>query len=424
MEHRDLSRGGALWGTSLMTLNTVLGAGFGFIFWIVAARSLSVETIGVGATEIALLSLLGFVGRAGADVVILKHRRGRGTNPVERMGLFIALGTTVLVSLLSLSLFPPAFRGAVGFPDIASPAAGWLVAGAAAFAAITTFDALFLGRREFGSMTIQALLWGLGRLSGLFIFSGPHALLAAWAGGTILAASGSAVLSGLLRSSQQREPYRKRLTLWATWRLSIVLHVGTIGMVAPLLAYRPMMLAGASAESAALFQVAATVAIVPMSFARALGLNALASTEDRPLTQIRSAAAIWPLAVLYLLATVGTAIAGPVVLPVFGEAYGAALVAAVFLVAAGFPSALGHLALARTRRSPYPLVGSIIALVGGTITVMMGLALLQMWERSASAAAVGYLMGQLVTATLLVMLLRWKPMQGSLEHLTPERASL
>jgi O-antigen/teichoic acid export membrane protein len=88
-------------------LATVAAALFGFVFWILIARSFNTSTVGLATTLIASSSLISLLGLAGFDTVFIRFlAKSKRKNDQINSGLLITAIVTIIVSVLFCLLIP------------------------------------------------------------------------------------------------------------------------------------------------------------------------------------------------------------------------------------------------------------------------------------------------------------------------------
>src|SRR5258708_658880 len=104
---------GTLKGNMLFTnsLNLILGSGvaaaFGFLFWIIIARSFKAETVGLATTLLSTSSLLSLLGLAGFDTVFVRFlAKSKQKNELINSGLLIAGFVSAIIAAMFCFLIP------------------------------------------------------------------------------------------------------------------------------------------------------------------------------------------------------------------------------------------------------------------------------------------------------------------------------
>lgn len=343
-----------------LTLNNVLGAATGVLFWLLLARlaHLGPDVIGVGYTIVALGTLVGVLAKGGFDtalVVKVPSASSAGGRALLAFGFAVAAGIAVVLTLAAATVA----LASGSLPEV--DALGWVLVGAIAVLMVLTWlqDAYFLavGQARLGFERNLALT--AGRLALPF----PVVLLAfaypvpvTW--GLALAAS---ALVGAIRVRRLPDragsaPARRPFLRSAARNVS-----GGAAEVLPGLLLAPLVLALQGPAAAAYFGMAWTAASLVFQVSGGIGRSALAQmVQAGPAgvaSAIRKGAAeqAWVVAPLALL----VALASKPLLGVFGSQYGAqgapvlALLCASTLVVA--PISL-YLAVLRSRDRSWGLV--------------------------------------------------------------------
>lgn len=305
-----------------LTLNNVLGAATGILFWLLLARvaGLGPSVIGIGYTIVALGILVATAAKGGFDTALLLKVPGTGSS--EGLGL-LSFASTVAAGV-ALVLTVAAAAVALGLQLLPGlDAFAWaLVGGIAVLLLVTWFqDAYFLALGH-ARMTFER---NLVLMAGRLLLPLPVVLLAlahpvplTWG----LALLASALAGGLrIHSFPHRvgsQVPRRVFLRTATRNIS-----GGAAEALPGLLLAPLVFALEGAEAAAYFGIAWTAAALVFQISAVIGRSALSQMaqngpQGRP-SAIRKGVAqhVWvvaPLAVLVAL------FAGPL-LGVFGAAY-------------------------------------------------------------------------------------------------------
>jgi O-antigen/teichoic acid export membrane protein len=171
-----------------------MGAGFGFVFWVIAARSFSSASVGVASAAVSAVMLLGVISMLGLGTLLIRELpRHPGREPV---GWIVAIPYLV-----------PALRSITAGP-IGVVA---VIAGVAAIAVGNVVDQALIGLLRSDLQLFRNAVLAAGRVAllALVVVLIPGAptqwILAAWAGAAV---ASLAVLAGwtLARSGMRRLP--------------------------------------------------------------------------------------------------------------------------------------------------------------------------------------------------------------------------
>ena len=86
------AHGDLLGNSTLVVLTVAANAALGFLFWIVAARCLTADAVGVAAAAISATTLIGTIGMFGMGTLLIASV---GTVSRQRAGRYIAAGITI-----------------------------------------------------------------------------------------------------------------------------------------------------------------------------------------------------------------------------------------------------------------------------------------------------------------------------------------
>lgn len=138
----------------LMALNTALTAGLGFVFWVIAARTLPVDAVGTGTAVVAVVMTIAGLGQLNlyqSAGVLLARAPGDGRAAAAKIwGLAVA---ATLAAALGVGLVTAVAEaiGAAGGPHLPAPLPV-VVACTVAWTAFAVKDALLIARRRTGAV--------------------------------------------------------------------------------------------------------------------------------------------------------------------------------------------------------------------------------------------------------------------------------
>jgi O-antigen/teichoic acid export membrane protein len=181
-------------GNSLFLIgNTLTGSGFGFLFWLVAARNFSGTQVGVGAAYVSALTFLTTVAEMGLGTALIRFAPALGSRQVSFINS--TLFATALSTLLIAGIF--AHFSPFWVPDLGTGGNSTLyvsvfVASTVAFSLGQLLDRVFVAfqvtqflfmRNFVANLLRLALVIGPVRLlgpAGLIVAIGGPALVTSW----------------------------------------------------------------------------------------------------------------------------------------------------------------------------------------------------------------------------------------------------
>lgn len=350
-----------------LTLNNVMGAATGFLFWLLLARlsGLSAGALGVGFTAVALGTVIGVVAKGGLDTAILQkvpgatRRHGGGL-----LALAFLVGATIAIALTTLAALASTLGGIL--PDLTL--AGWAFVAATACLLIVTWlqDAYFvaLGHARFSFE--RNLVLSVGRLLlpiPVIALALAHPIPLTWA-----LALGASALAGAARGRRLPERAGRHVPRREFLGSAARNVSGGAAEFLPGLLLTPLVLAIDGPEAAAYFGIAWTAAQLLFQISAAIGRSALAEMvrsgpSGRP-SAIRQGMVqhVW---IVAPMAVVG-ALFAPQFLAIFGRAFAqqgsaalAILCASIMFVA---PASL-YLAVLRSRPKSLALILFPVAMI-------------------------------------------------------------
>jgi O-antigen/teichoic acid export membrane protein len=172
--------------------STVVTAGLGYVFWIVAARAFTSREVGTGSAVISLCSTAALITYLGSSAMLIerlpaRERSSEWTTVLIRMCLATAVITAVVtVAAVPLLLTSPNYRSFFS----TAPAIITAVLGAAAWTLVNLLGAAFIAARRAGRLlSIQTLI-----SASKLVFILPLAAAGAGAMGLVEAWIASAIL--------------------------------------------------------------------------------------------------------------------------------------------------------------------------------------------------------------------------------------
>lgn len=313
---------------SLLTTQ-ILGAGFGFLFWVLAARTVPVEGVAAAGAAIAAMLLIATLANLGTGMLLMTELAG--VPDERRRGLIehalVGAGGVSAVLAVGFALVSPAygetFRHA--FPDLRNT--GLFVVGTVATTVGIVMDRAVLGLRRPGSQTVRNLIAATARfpvVAGLVVLGvrGSAALVTAWVVALLIAQCVQLRLLRLPKAAGGRSWSRMRDDVRRYFRTAITHHALNISLgLAP--QAMPLLAAGVLVPSSfASFTIAWTMcgALFVVPYAMAVTLLAVSSTDGGDLPG-RIRVTMRSGLTLATLGALGALLLGGVVLHAYGAGY-------------------------------------------------------------------------------------------------------
>ena len=359
-----------------LTLNDGIGAIFGLAFWILAARILPTQEVGLGIAMIGIGILLSTVASLGFTVALVRFVPGAGTRTGAFVGtgLSLTLGTSIAVSgvfLVGAPYWTPGLAGA-----LATPWQGLLFLGfVTGWTGFVVLDAAFVGvgaakrvlqRGVFANGLRLALLAAVGVSVGTALAIPAVYGVALWAG--ILLGVGIALRTrafGTIRWRVDRTVARD-MARYAMGNHAVTLLGATVGLLLPTIVLHEL-----GPDDAAYFYIAWQISNMLNLLPAAIQTSVLAESsrrEEKTREHTRTGL-LWTYALL-LPATAATFGLASVLLAIFQEGYTAATPLLQVLLLNGLVQAFNGAYSTRLRveRRLAPL----IALTAGFAAVALG----------------------------------------------------
>ncbi|HEV2029133.1 MAG TPA: oligosaccharide flippase family protein [Candidatus Dormibacteraeota bacterium] len=324
-------RGDSLLRNSLFIMTTtVVNSGFGFAFWVVAARLFPTEVVGVTAALMAAGTIIALLASLGVGATLIQslpeQRSSTGWSLTFWAGMVTAVATSLVIGC-GVFLVLPLVSG--DFSVLHRPAyAAVLAVGTVAMTVNAVLDYSFLAERAAGNMLSRNSAVAVGKLLAtllLTVVAGHNALalLGAWA---LAAAVGLGLGAGLLirRVNFLHLPRPSALARRALGLRSRLVGHQLVSMGAALLPYLLPLLVTArlSASDNAYFYTTWMMAGIFLIIAPAVSQSLFAEGAHSPhdvLVKARRALTI--IAVLIAPCILVILVMGGVLLSAFGPAY-------------------------------------------------------------------------------------------------------
>jgi O-antigen/teichoic acid export membrane protein len=401
-----------------LVANAGASALLGFLFWIVAARRFSAESLGVGAAIVSAATLAALVGKAGFDAAIIRYGPALGRRDLGRLLARATLATLVLTGVVSVCVLALAIEGVASLAALRAPAAALgFVLLAIGTGAAWVADAYFISEQAGAQVLARNLVFNLVKLAA------PLVMLAGLAEGAVPLAWGlglaaslawalAATLPRLARRPETGEapaPTPEMLG-YAARNYALNLSEFLPGLVFPVL-----VLSALGPAQNARFYLAWTVATVAFLASKAITQSSFAALvrAGPPAPALRKAFLLSALVLGPMMA--GLLLFGGAVLAVFGDHYsdGAELLRMLALSIVPVAVANVYLSYLKARRPALELT-LLPALTMAALLALTPLALARLGMLGVGAAwlAVQTLAG-LYAAIRLAVLLRRSPVDES-----------
>lgn len=264
----------------LLLLNGVLGAGFGFLFWLVAARTWPPAALGAGAAVVSAFTLAALLGKFGLDAALVRWVPRTAPDARRRLLLLALVASGALAALAAAGVL----LLAGGLPAL-GPLDTLLFVAFAAFTALGwVFDAYFAAERSSGRSVLRNLVFNVlkaGLPFAAFVRALELGLVVAWGAGVVASVAASAFLAlPLLARPRAVEAAPPRP--WEVWSYAARNYAVNVGEWLPTLALPLLVVALVGPEANARFYVAWTLASVGMFASRALAQSAFAELSHAP----------------------------------------------------------------------------------------------------------------------------------------------
>jgi len=386
-------------GSLLLLANTVGLAGFGFLFWTLAARGYSPGAVGWLAGVTAGVNLLAAIATLGLPNTVIRHL-ARTANAHELVTVSVTAVALVggALALLCLVLAAPLLPG--GGPDLGGSERGLLlvIALVVCTAVGGTVDAGLIATRAIGPLLIKNLVGSALKVAALLTLSrfGLAGLILAYGTGTIVSSALGAVAL-LRRLPRDRAKLGAIPTLRRHLSFSSGNYLGTVFGILPstVVPLEVLSISGSrqTAWFAVAFQLAGFINFIPSTAAQVTFAEA-----QRGALRKQLAKAIKAVYLLLLPAVAVALIAAPYLLHVFGSSYsdsatGCLRMLALSALVTGGNYLVDAALIARDRTSAYILMNAVNAVL---VLVVVGILL----PHGLTAGAAGWLIAQTLSLVI------------------------
>lgn len=395
-----------LFATSYLLLIASVGASaFGFVFWIVAARSLSQETFASAGAAIAAMTFVAGLSATGLAQVLVRFlpRSGAGTAAlIGRVYLSSGAiaGVVAVAAAATAGTWSPRLQtlfhdrlGALGF-----------VAGSIALAIFALQDGALTGIGQARWIPVENILYGVLRLALLALLAtGTLSVLVAWWLPALAAVGAVSALlfarlvpAHVLASAIERRPPAH------TVRFAAASWLGSSLGLAAATAVPILVINSVEARESAQFYAAWTVmtGLALVSISTSTSLTATGSRDQAQLREATRRAFGQAIALSAVAVAVTVALASPL-LGLFGPGYagGANVLRVLALSVIPFCVSMLGLSVARVREA----IGAIVLWEATLVTVALSLGAILVASNGSMGAAVAWLAAQSAAAVVALV---------------------
>ena len=309
-----------------LVMNAGVGAGLGFVFWMVAARLFAPEDLGWGAAVISAATLAALVGKAGFDAALIRYVPHVHARYARKLVLFGVAAAVLLTGLVCAAILALAGGGGVAsLSPLRTPvaAAGFLLL-AAGTSAAWILDSYYIAEQDARVTLLRNVAFHGVKLVvpfGVAVGLAAYAVPIAWAIG--LAASLVVALAFLPRRLARhaqvgtQRPSRSDVVVYSGKNYVLNLAEFLPGLLLPILVLETL-----GAEANAGFFLAWTVANVAFLASKAVAQSAFAALvrDGSPAPAVRKGVLLS--AIVLAPATLVLVAGAPLILGLFGPSYG------------------------------------------------------------------------------------------------------
>jgi O-antigen/teichoic acid export membrane protein len=166
-----------------LVLTTAANAGFGLLFWTLAARLYTTEEVGRGAAAVAALQLVSMLGCTGLTPALVRLVPPSRVH-TERLVLGVYAAGVAIAVISGICVL---IATNIGVEPLAVPGYAYLLA-IPIFALFTLQDGVLIGLRKEGLVPIENTIYGIVKIGLLVLFSaaGAWGIFVAWSMSTLL----------------------------------------------------------------------------------------------------------------------------------------------------------------------------------------------------------------------------------------------
>jgi O-antigen/teichoic acid export membrane protein len=393
-----------LFTTSYLLLGASVGASaFGFLFWIVAARTLTQATFASSGAAISAMAFVSGLSATGLAQVLVRFLPGAGAGSA---GLIrrIYVSSAAIAGVMALIAAETAGTWSPRLDRLASDHLWTLgfVAGAMVLAVFALQDGALTGIGQARWIPFENILYGIVRLALLgALAAGTLSIIVAW-WLPALAAVGAVSVLLFTRLVPRHAAATADSPRASTFRFAAASLIGSsLGLTAATLT-PIIVIASVGAHEGARFYAAWTVMVglTLISVSTATSLTAMGGAEAG---EFRAATlrALRQIVGLSVVAVAFVCVLARPILSLFGAGYGGGAPVLRLLVLSVVPFCVSMLGLsvARVRES----VGAILLWEGTLVCVALPLGALLVSRHGAEGAAIAWLAAQLIAALVSVV---------------------
>lgn len=399
--------------TYALIVNTGITAVLGFVYWVVAARLYSTTDVGLASAAISAMTLLAGIALFNLEEVLVRFIPIAGQHTRKLIGSVYLLcsAASVVVALLFL-LGLDIWGATLGFLRQQGGGA-WFVMATVAWMIFIVQDGILVGLGRALFVPIENAVFGLGKLALLlaFVGSGPFGIFRSW---TIMAVLVVIPFTALIflrlvprhmaAPGGSGAPFsRQMLRRYATSD-----YIGSMFDLAAISLLPLLVTHQAGPEQNAFFYqswiIAYTLILLANNGARALTVEA---AKDQSHLEAYGRTVVGHTLKLLVPAVAAVVILAPFLLRIFGPEYAAGGTTTLRILAlAPIPHTIVLLALVTARLQQR--LRELIAIQASTAILVLGTSLALVGNLGGTGAAIGWLVGQIVVAAvLLATRLRW-----------------
>ena len=416
----------SLWADSLVRnsiwvmATTATNAGFGYLYWMVAARLFEDAVVGRATAVIAAMNLTALVANLGLGTSLVDHLPSRRDNAswqrhvsatfLLACGTALTLGTVVAFALPNIV---DAFE-----PIMDTPMTGIFMVGVVAWVCSVVIDHLFIAERRADGMLVRNSSFAIGKLAlllpiGLASVGDERWLVATWVLGSTASVIGAFTL--IVPWIGRRIHFRTegaRREIRPIVASTLGHHLANLGGEFPMFLLPVIVIGRAGDEASAYFYVTWMVGSIFFMVSAASSASLFAEGSHDPsdsLGQLRRAlvmigALLTPIAFVMLLM-------GRFVLGLFGDQYAeAGYPLLILLVLSAVPDAITNVWVARWR---------VLGWISQTAIANVGMAIIALaytwWkvpEMGIEAAGWGWIISQTIGTVYTFLVEGWHWWRG------------
>lgn len=388
-------------------LTSVLGLGY----WVLAARLVPAEVLGINSVVISTMMLLGGVAQLNLNYVLLRFLPVAGRH--SRRLLVLAYLAAAALSALAAAVFAagahwwaPELLDRVGRAGLLE----LLVPAAAVWTVFTLQDFVLTALKRATVVPVENLLFALLKIVLLVLAArwAPVGIAVSWVLATVATVALMTCyvfLRALPRHEAATAEDASPFSMAGIGRFMGAQYAGSVCWEAAVFGIPVVILLMTGAADAAVFGVVWTITfalyLVPSGLGQALVAHLASAPED---VGAARRSMIVKSGVLLVPAVVVLAVAAPLVLAVFGDSYAGGRLALVLAAASALPNiiTMAELSVARVQRR----TSVLFAVPAGIATITIGLTVVLVPWLGITGAAAAWLTSQTVVASM-VLLRRW-----------------